>query len=100
VSVLAVAFDINAVPAGLWGLLSAVAVGLFGFLGLLIKLIQQVEVDKKELHNKVLDQVMPALQANARATESMVDATQQAITALAVARALKDEAAHSQTRRR
>lgn len=74
-----------------WGGISVAITAVFGFFGLLVKLIVDARNDNKELQNKVMDRAIPALESNAEATKLMVTVTQQALTALAVAQAVKDQ---------
>ena len=78
------------IDAAAWGGITVALTVVFGFFGALVKLIRDGNKDNKELQNKVMDRAIPALEANAEATKMMVAVTQQAITALAVAQAVKD----------
>jgi hypothetical protein len=81
---------LTSIPSGLWATSAAFLALESAVLGGLIKLVLQFRADNKELQDKIMDRAIPALEANADATKMMVGATQQALTALAVAQAVKD----------
>jgi hypothetical protein len=74
-----------------WTALGVIIVAVFGFFGVLVKLILQMRSDNKELQDKIMDRAIPALEANAKASEVMVTVAQQVLTALAVQQAVKDD---------
>jgi hypothetical protein len=78
------------ISTSVWAVIGISITAIFGLFGGLVKLLMQFRADIKELQDKVMDRAIPALEANAEATKLMVSATQQALTALAVAQALKD----------
>lgn len=83
-------FPLAAIDPTVGVIVAAGVTALFGFFGILVKLIRDLQADNKELQNKVMDRAIPALESNAEATKLMVSVTQQALTALAVAQAVKD----------
>lgn len=78
------------IPTSAWAALGVILAAVFGFFGALVKLLMAFREDNKELQDKVMDRAIPALEANAEAGKQMVAATQQMLTALAVAQAVKD----------
>lgn len=73
-----------------WEAIGAIGAGLMTLFGLLVKLNLSFRADNKELTYKIMDKAIPALEANAKATEMMINVTQQMTTQLAVMQALKD----------
>lgn len=82
--------SLNAVSSGLWAAIVAFFTVESAFIGGLLKLVLQFRSDNKELQDKVMDKVIPALEANANATQAMISVTGSMTTSLAVAQALKD----------
>lgn len=73
-------------PASIWELLGAIVVGFGGVITLCFKLINSLRSDNKELQNQIITQVLPAMNSNTEASKQLVTATQQVISAVAVAK--------------
>lgn len=78
------------IPDAEWDVFAVAITAVFGFFGLLVKLLADARKDNKELQSLVIEKALPALTENAEATKLMVQVSQQILTALAVAQAVKD----------
>lgn len=80
----------DSIPAGLWALLAAVVPSVGGVILALLKIISSQQEQIKETNEKLIEKVIPQLQASVEASKTVVAVAQDMATALAVAQAVKD----------
>lgn len=71
--------------SNIWPLLVVMFAGAGGVFAFLVKHIAELRTENRELRDKVMDQVVPALTENTLASKAMMESTVRLQSALAVA---------------